>query len=206
MRGFPLGDKTLDLYEHLTAQVREKRQISYEMFLKDLKKIETFNKEEMEITQIVGESKWRMLPQQIEEWRPQNALSLFALRLKILVAELGKKSEEAKEAENQLSTAFQSLLLQWEAPPANMPRPLPEKKEILTPPPRPDFPPFWWKSPAILSIVPSSACEEELVEPSAKLISAKLIKEIEREKKGVSIEINNYKALLSEVRRRCPLP
>lgn len=201
MRGFPLGDKTLDLYEHLTAQVREKRQISYEMFLKDLKKIETFNKEEMEITQIVGESKWRMLPQQIEEWRPQNALSLFALRLKILVAELGKKSEEAKEAENQLSTAFQSLLLQWEAPPANMPRPLPEKKEILTPPPPPDFPPFWWKSPAMLSILPSSACEEELVESSAKLI-----KEIEREKKGVSIEINKYKALLSEVRRRCPLP
>ncbi len=191
------------LYECLVAQAKEKRETGYELFIKEFEKVREWKNTQKEAPQEAMESRWRIIAQQIEEWREENAPVLFNLRLKALIGEVGRKPEEAREAESRLSSAFQALISQWEAPPSSLPPPLPAKEEIVLPPP-PALPQFWWKSPILISFVPT--LDKGKVEEELRKIGLEISQDIEKEKEVFTKAMVKYERILEEVKRRCPLP
>jgi len=202
----PLGNLSFPqeenrFYEHLVAQAREQRQTSYQLLSAEFEKLRDRGKVKEEAPQEIREGKWRMLPQQIEEWQRENASSLLSLRLKALVAEVEKKPNEAEAMKAQLSSTFQSLLSQWEEPPSP---PLPQEEDTIAPLPAPQPLQIWWKTPTLIGFVPPK--ENSIGEAKLQRLSLKLSQDIEREEKSVAKEIRKYEMVLEGVRYRCPLP
>lgn len=203
MGGFSLAQEVSKLYEYLTLQVIEKRHLSYESLARGWEELGKLVKTKKGVSQEITESRWRMLPQRVEEWQKENTLALFSLRLKALLAEVGKKPNEAKEAEAELSSIFQSLLYQWETPPSPLPPSLPKKERIIPlSPPQP--PKFWWLSPILIGSSPTAG--KNNVEQQLEESSLKISQDIEKEKRVFTKEIERYKRILEEVRQRCHLP
>lgn len=178
-------------------------QRSYELFLKEKEELAKQEKPRKTAPQEIWESKWRMLPQRIEEWQREGVYSLFSLRLKAIIDELLRKPEKAKEAEAQLSSQFQSLLSQWEAPPISIP-PAPSTQEEIPPPKPPSLPRFWWNSPILIGSTPPSG--ESASEMEFQKSISKLNLDIEKQKRDTIKELLKYEKTLQEVKRRCPLP
>lgn len=199
----PLGyllpsQEVTSFYEKLIVELGEKRQASYKLFMESLERLKNYQEMKREAPQEKRESKWEMLPQRLEEWRKGNSSTLFALRLKALVAEVEKKSKETKEFQDRLSSAFQLLLSQWETSPSP-PTLSPEEMPLSIPQFEPLKP--WWGSPTLIgSVVPI----ERRTAIEGKFQGLDQV--MEEEKMVTAKELERYKTILEEVRRKCPLP
>jgi hypothetical protein len=190
------------LYYDLFKEIAEKRRENYDSLTKELADIEAKIKVEKEMPKEVKERQFEFLPQLVDQWRREKHLSLLSLRLKVLSAQVSRKTAEAQEMESQLQTAFQSLLSQWKTPP-QINEPLPEPERItLTPPPLPSPLSPWWKSPSIIPLSPSTPKLENEIEDKRKAFSQK----INKEKLQIKEKMRGYEKILNEVKRRCPLP
>jgi hypothetical protein len=191
------------LYDSLLEGITKKRAENYNSFVKELRDIEASRKVEKEERIEAKGREFEALPQMVEQWRKENPTSLLSLRLKILTAQISKKTKEAQEWESQLSTAFQSLLTQWTSPPkVEESPPQHQKRTILTLPSPPSPLSPWWKSPSLISLPPPTPELEREIEKKMGEFS----QQVSKEKLQSRERVRGYERILEEVRRRCPLP
>jgi hypothetical protein len=193
----------IPLYDGLFKEIAETRMEDYNSFIKELINIEAGMKVEQERTEGAKGRQLEALPQFVDQWRKENPTSLLSLRLKILTAQVGRKTTEAQELESRLTTAFQSLLSQWSTPPQTKETiPQPQKRITLTPPPPPSPLSPWWKSPSVIPLPPSAPELEKEIESKVENFT----QQVNKGKLQIQEKIRGYERILKEVKRRCPLP